>query len=369
MNLVAALVIGAAAWGFWNHKKAMGEAWKRPVYQPDVKAVKGVNIRADAVGMQLGRFPRPKVDTGPKTPEKTEEQIESVLARLGTITSAITVDPPYDDGNKPAIIFRLKTPGADGTKIRILGLGEAIESRDHPEYGKLVQVPYRYQFIRCEPDPDIKGGVLFVFDMNCDGKDIQKTRWAGELDKDSKIVGEGTDGSKATPDIVRSGNKFIFGDLDKKRTTTPVTPQPETGPKPVVPPVVDQPRTLGSERDGRWTPTDEGRRYLENNYDKVLNDAKTQTYRDSSGRAAGVRITSIRRGSVANEFGIRPDDVIISINDKLVTKRARAIQIVKDDIKKGRNIITVKLLRNGREIIKQYDAKDPNVRRNARKLK
>ncbi len=366
-NLLAIVVIAAAAWGFVSHRKTMQEAWEQPEYQPPVRAIKAGDVRTDAIGMPLGRFPQPKAKTGPVVTEAPKEDIQTALAKLGVITSAVVAYPPFK-GTFPSIIFKFK----DGRGTKTITLGEGLETRPHPVHGDIDPQPSRYKFVDCLWDEKTQS-TFFVFDMKCDGKDLQKTRWTGELDRTNRIMGQG-EGSKAQAMVKGPKGRFLFISADAEKNANAPAKDPDktevikAPDRPVVPPS-DVPPTIYEERDGTWTPTDDGRRYLKDNYEKVLKEARTETYKDASGRAAGVRIVSIRSGSVANQFGIRPDDVIVSINGKSVSKRSAAIKIVKDEVNAGRNQIRVQLLRNGRSIEKQFDARDPDVRRAARKLK
>ncbi|MHC4342710.1 MAG: PDZ domain-containing protein, partial [Planctomycetota bacterium] len=87
-----------------------------------------------------------------------------------------------------------------------------------------------------------------------------------------------------------------------------------------------------------------------------------------TGKARGIRIRAIKPGSMANSFGILQDDVIISINDQRVTSQARAVNVVKAELRKKPtpSFIQVKLLRYGREKTLRFDTRDPDTRRKAR---
>ena len=75
-------------------------------------------------------------------------------------------------------------------------------------------------------------------------------------------------------------------------------------------------------------------------------------------------------GSVADKFGLYPDDVIQKINGKKVSSKSQAINVVRNEIDvKKRKIIEVDILRNGKKVKKRYDTRDPEMRRAARSLK
>jgi hypothetical protein len=237
-------------------------------------------------------------------------------------------------------------------------------------------VPLHYKFVRCEPDPENPDWTYFVFDMNCDGKDIQRAHWKGEGEENKQpatLTADTEEPAKAGS-IYKRG-KFLIGE-EEKPETKPVEPatrpdqpeQPTT--KPVEPePFTERPSTLFEEDSaGSLALTDDGLDYLRDNYEKVLEDTRTRTYTDpKTKRPAGVRIVAIRPGSMANEFGIRPDDIILSINERPVTRQSQAVDIVKSELnKKTVRYIRVKLQRQGRVLEKRFDSRDAATRRKAR---
>lgn len=372
LNIGAVLMIAGAAYGFVSHRGEMRDTFDAPGFAVPTLPPRGANLRIEQIGRQLGLYPKKAEPTEQKAPEEEAPVIESVLAKLGSIKAAIVAYEPYDE-IRPAIIFELK---GQGGKMRTIHVGEAIESRDHPEYGSVVQVPVHYKFIRCEPDPENPEWTYFVFDMNCDGKDIQKAHWKGEgeeNEKTSTVMADSDQPAKAGS--IYSKNRYLIGEQEEPKTkpaepdTRPEQPeQPTTAP--VEPePFTEQPRSLFEEDSaGSLALTDDGMDYLRDNYTKVLEDTRTRTYTDpKTKRPAGVRIVAIRKGSMANEFGILPDDIILSINDRPVTRQSQAVDIVKSELNnKNTRYIRVKLQRQGRVLEKRYDSRDPATRRKAR---
>ncbi|MHC4550700.1 MAG: hypothetical protein ACYTEZ_18215 [Planctomycetota bacterium] len=379
-KLVAVLTIVGAAYGYWDHHRDINGRWDAPDFRPPVVSIRGNVPRIDDVGMQLGRFQR-EVEAGPAPEaEKSDEDIVAVLDRLGSVTNAFVAYPPYE-GLLPTIIFEFKqTPAGAKSNVRTIALGEALEERPHHnerlrEAG--YTLPYRYKFVGCEPDPEHEGWTYFLFDMHCDGTDIQKARWW--LETEEKVKLPTVAGGNATGLQPTVGKGFAVLDEKTKeaasRPPEPAAPTPEEppAPQPVAPPppsTTEFAGTLFEEEGGAFAPTAEGVRYLKENYQKMLKDTVTQTYVDrETGRAKGIRVVRLRAMSKANEFGIFEDDVILSINDIPVTKQSQAVNVVKRELNKKPAVryLTVKILRHGRTISKRFDTRDPETRAKARR--
>jgi hypothetical protein len=371
VNLAAVLGLAGTAYGFLNHRSEMGQAFRRPDFVPSSGPLGSRDVsKIDSVSMPLGRFPKtPDASEAPKV-EEPAERVEDVLGKYGTILSGFAFPGPYEEGGlQPSITFRLK----NGNTVTIRR-GDALETRPNPnpKY-KRFPVPYRYQFIGCEPDPEHDGAFFFLFDMKCDGTDIQKARWRGD-------AGAAPETPEDTP-IQVSTSDIYFGEEPGEAVEAPKEePKAEERPaetvavQPPPPPVVPTPaptegfdRELFEDDEGRLAATQEAVDYLRENYQDILKDARTKTYVDpATKRQRGIQVLSIERNSVANRFGIRPDDVILSINGRPVTRQAQAVNIVKEELKANKNVIEVKILRNGETISKQYDTRDPATRRAAR---
>ncbi len=375
-KLAAILTIVGAAYGYWDHHNDMNAGWRAPDFRPQVRPPSARAVRVEAIGMQLGRFQKEvPVDTAAPV-EQPKEEITDALAKLGTVKSAIAAFPPYTE-SRPAIIFEFKQPPPGTTEtLRTIGLHQALLERPHPnpEWAKAgFTVPYRYKFIGCKRDSE--GRTLFQFDMNCDGNDIQSALWKRETEELLSLPAAKSEGPQGPKTVVGQG--YALTD-EKTRKAAERPPEPaektevvQTPTEPVRPAPVSS--TFGSgdffeEENGALAVTDKAADYLKNNYQNILKDAVTQTYR-KDGRASGVRIVNIRAGSMANEFGIYKDDVILAINDVPVTKQSQAVAVVKRELKKNPTprYITVRILRRGQTIVKRYDTRDPETRRRARK--
>ncbi len=375
-NVLALVALGAAGYRYFQHRKTMEAAWRPPNFEPDVRQIGPKVIRIEHINAALGRFPKKVEKKAEAKKEEPKRELESVLARLGEIKTAIVVYPPYGGNIRPALIFETK----DGKK-RILRLNEAIEGRRNPKYYQDI-IPVHYQFIGCEPDPDNPGATYFLFDMNCDGKDIQKAHWIGEKRKTPNM----TDGERLTAGPINSKKALIGISEEELRAST--KPKKTTGDasKPVEPggkaidrgppkegPIMTraEPEVIFEEQAGGvFATTRESHEYLTKNYNKLLKDAQTRVYRDpKTGRPKGLRVLRIARGSKANAFGIRSDDIILSINDRVVTDRKRAVIVVKKLLKEGAKVLKVKIKRQGRVFDKRFDTRDPDTRAALRKYK
>jgi hypothetical protein len=372
LNLVALLAIGGTAYGWWSHRGTLKKPWQSEDWVVPVKQNVQGSTRIDQITMRLGQFPQTEpVDANPVEEEPAEE-IQTVLDQYGEILSAIVVYGP-DTDTRSAIVFKRHEMPEDEAIVTVRA-GEALETKPHPDpqlaaWGDVV--PSRYKFIGCEPDPENPAWSYFLFDMACDGTDIQKARWKGEGETQKLPTAAGTvePGLRDSP-IVR---------IRERPVTTVAAPreepeQPVVEPvQPVAPPPVPAPAPtelrgpLFEQEAGGFVATDEGMRYLKDNYQKLLKDTKTGTYTDKrTGKARGVHVIRIRRGSPANQFGIREDDVILRINNTPVTRQSQAVNVVKSELRKKERYIEVLILRNGREMTMRFDTADAETRRRAR---
>jgi len=391
-NVVAVLGLGGTAYGFWSHRDNMN----RPHDWPDF-AYTPARI-AESVGqikntdMSLGLYPEKVEETAAKPEPEPEKEIIGVLERLGTITGAIAFPGPYGEtGDQPAIIFDLKAGGT-----RTLARNEAIEMRPHPVY-KDFRIPHRYQFIGCERDAENPDLIYFVFDMKCDGSDIQRVAWrqtsdtpdletAKALPAGGEEIEVATDGATVVSESklkraiheMEAAKKKAAEERAKAEEESRKAAEEKVKPLEVeddqVLPTLDDgevPDEFFEDEDGTWKTTDEGARYLEENWKKVVEETRASTYvNPTTGAREGILINRIPRGSAASKFGIYPDDVIKRVNGRPVTSKSQAINIVKDEIdNKKRRYIEVEILRNGRTIKKRYDTADPDTRRAARGLR
>ena len=127
--------------------------------------------------------------------------------------------------------------------------------------------------------------------------------------------------------------------------------------------------------DDYWDVSDKGVREIsarglknlrEMGFKGVLKNVKTKSYKGPDGKE-GIRIARIGKSSPARGFGVREEDVILSVNNRSVKSQRDAIRVVKDEINnRKKNILTVRILRGGTEITQTYDTRDPESRRAAR---
>ncbi|MHC4133830.1 MAG: PDZ domain-containing protein [Planctomycetota bacterium] len=374
-KLAAVLSIVGAAYGYWDHHQDMDGGWIAPDFRPSVKPPVLSVARIEAVGMQLGRYQKEvPVDTSARL-EQPKEEIKEALAKLGVIKSAIAAYPPFTE-SQPAIIFQFHQPPAGTTEtIRTIELGQALLEKPHqnPQWAAAgYTVPYRYKFVGCERDPE--GRTLFVFDMNCDGQDLQKALWVRETEEKIDLPKATDGGPEGLKPVVGQGYALVDNEAKKaaNRPPAPATTETEVV-QPTEPAPAPVPSAFGSgdffeEENGALAVTDKAAEYLKNNYQNILKDASTQIYK-KGGRAAGVHVVNIKAGSMANQFGILKGDVILAINDVPVTNQSQAVSVVKRELKKKPTprYITVRILRTGRTIVKRFDTRDPETRRRARK--
>lgn len=379
-KLAAILSIVGAAYGYWDHHQEMDVdgGWKAPDFRPSVKPPIPTVARIEAVAMQLGRFQKEvPVDTTAEV-EQPKEEIKAALAKLGVIKSAIAAFPPYTE-SRPAIIFEFRQAPAGSTEtIRTIELGQALIERPHPDpqwAAAGYTVPYRYKFVGCKRDPE--GRTLFVFDMNCDEQDLQSALWVRETEEKIDLPKATDGGPEGLKTVVGKGYALSDSEAREAANRPPAPSKTDTETEVVRPPELERPAQVPSafgsgdffeEENGALAVTDKASEYLKNNYQNILKDAVTQTYK-KNGRASGVRVVNIRAGSMANAFGILKDDVILAINDVPVTKQSQAVSVVKRELKKKPTprYITVRILRHGKTIVKRFDTRDPETRRRARK--
>ena len=372
VNVVAVLAIAWTVYSFVSHRSEMKEAWRPPDFVVPVKSRAGDAIIIDNTGIRLGSFPKPVEADTTGTEKKTEIKLEEEIDKLGTIKSAIVVYPPYTD-TWPAIIFEYNVPPEAGKgKIYAIQVGQALLTRPHsdPElraWGDRENV--RFKFVGCKPDPKNEGWTLFEFDIHCDGKVIKTARWKGETKKIELPPAKGG---------IRPERTGIFRDPDLKKKPKPTNSKPNGNKpvkvpdiKPVKPTVTGVTGPIFESEGGSLATTESGVAYLRDNYNKILKDAQTTPYSDKSGKTKGLKIRRIVKDSVANEFGLKQGDVILSVNNNKVSSKAQAVNVVKRELNKKPAVktIEVKILRLGATKILRFDPRDPATRRKARGLR
>lgn len=368
----AVIVILGSALLFWGHTREMGAAWGVPDFSPPIKTFGGRWADTKDLSLALGRFQKERPPEEPVKREEPKPDIEKELQRLGEIIGAIVIYPPYEEGGfAPAINFKWKMkPSPEAGDVRTIRLGEALVER--PE-GPNRGTPLAYQFVGCERDQENPGFTYFLFDMKCDGTDIQRAHW--KLEEPVKEQAKPAEPAATGPSGVSTDKMYVGPRVTSRGPDKPAEPE-QVQPVPVAPQPPPEPVTAkqevptGSffdEEEGVLLPTADTVDYLERNYEKILEETRTETYRDRD--VSGIRVVGIANASVANQFGIRKDDVIISINGAPVTNQSEAVDVVKKQLKSKVNLITVKLRRAGREITKVYDTRDPATRRAAKGLR
>ena len=89
---------------------------------------------------------------------------------------------------------------------------------------------------------------------------------------------------------------------------------------------------LTEKRNGQFYIGTEDAALFQNNYGDIFSrDVKTETYYDKDGNRAGIKITEVRPGSIAQRHGAQTGDVVISINGTPVHSQQEAIQFAKDN--------------------------------------
>jgi len=90
--------------------------------------------------------------------------------------------------------------------------------------------------------------------------------------------------------------------------------------------------TMTEKRNGQFYIGTEDAALFQNNYADIFSrDVKTETYYDKDGNRAGIKITEVRPGSIAQRHGAQTGDVIISINGTSVHSQQEAIKFAKDN--------------------------------------
>ena len=374
---VAIVILVAAAVLFWSHRRAMATQWSAPNFSPVAKPFTGTVGQTGNLSVALGRFQREKL----KEPEaKTVEEapkFEGELAKLGEITDAIVVYPPYEEGGlAPTIIFKYRVRQEGMTEdSRTIRLGEALIEKPNPQ-SKHHPIAVQFRFVGCERDPENPRSTFFLFDWKCDGKDIQKARWMFE--EPAKVLPSAEGGPPAPTDVAT--DKMFVGptptfrkpDEPAKSTETvqtePVTPVAQEPPPGPVEVEQEPAGTLFAQEDGVFAATDEGADYLERNYEDILKQTRTETVTDRDG-TSGVRIVNFTNQSLANQFGIQKGDVILRINGIPVRDQSHAVSVIKQELKKKGSspILRVTIRRRGAEKELRFDTRDPATRRAAKK--
>ena len=129
-------------------------------------------------------------------------------------------------------------------------------------------------------------------------------------------------------------------------------------------------RLLPVESRGVFTFTPDAVRHVRKRYPVWLKQVRTVPLRDpATGRPLGLLVKRVQPGSEVRRFGIRADDLVLSINGRPVTKQAQIVRIVKEELRKKVRFIEAKIRRNGRIVVQRYDTRDPATRRRFREAR
>lgn len=260
-------------------------------------------------GIPLGLWRSPERETD--APEAPVSEERTRMEDLGTILGVVAVKHGGTDGLQSSITFRKKSGD-----VETLAIGDAIETRAHPHFGTLIRVPAKYQLVACNADPKDAAIAHIVFDMECDRSELQEVVWNS-----------------------RSGPRHV--DATPRRVERVL-------PNAVVISVEEFERHRNAQPRKRV------------DWKAELEAVQTTSYRPrGSTKSEGIVITAVPRRSQAARVGLRNDDVILSINGRAVTSKAEALKVGRDEVEKlGRKVLEVRMLRNGKEITRQYDVSE-----------
>jgi hypothetical protein len=316
----AVLAVGVGLADLVRHERATASA-PPPEFRPELPHVPPGPPDRLHIGIALGAF-GDVAGGGAPPPQRPSDDAGEELAKLGEIVSAIVVYPPYDQ-IKPALVFRFKEP-QDGSRFRTIRLGEALVEVKQEGMGELRR-PFRFKFIGFEKNPKDPDAPLFLFDVDCDGKNIQKLHWIGDEPK-------------------------------KQPRPVPGTDEDEQPNRPAV-------KLFERDEKGVREPTAEGHAYVLRYWKRFPAEVRTQPHVDAkSGKHEGVRILGIKPGSMVLQFGLVADDVIVAINGRPVSHKAETIRVIREEVHKKKTRIVVKLRRQGRVLEEVYDTRDPATR-------
>ncbi|MEE8106578.1 MAG: PDZ domain-containing protein [Planctomycetota bacterium] len=402
LNITAVLGMAGTVYGYMQHRSFLGEPAVKYAFAPEKGP--GGNTRypsTDAIGVMLGApFVEPdknptKVDDGPK-----EAASGPKMKDLFQITSAVAMEPPYgEEGARPTLVIEFLKGGGEPKTLR---LGNGIEGRFDPKRLYLGEIPVKYKFIGCRPDKNNPYLYHFWFDVHCDGKNLQSLTWIGQppdpthtyVDPLSGAIVESSNehGSVAmVPDnadlipVPEGPGAVGTGELPdvaptkepngKAAAEPPNTGKTDAATAPKSKPTVIEPFVAQEKAKDYWDVSDKGVREIsarglkdlrDMGFKGVLKNVKTKSYKGPDGKE-GIRIARIGKSSPARGFGVREEDVILSVNNRAVKSQRDAIRVVKDEINnRKKNILSVRILRGGKEITQNYDIRDPKSRRAAR---
>jgi hypothetical protein len=340
-----------AKWSETLHAKYHKEELVLPTIYPianqeELDAIVRRDLRNPNVGVNVGVF------VGPLPPEPKEpEAVVKVegpkdLAAIGKLLMV------FDD-ETPTILWQFNE--AKGTPKQAFRVGTFIRShKSEPERFKLTGVA---------PDPESPKWKL-VFDVYDDPtKDPVRKDQVASFDLGSKPTGK--------PSPIRPvggpGTGPNGGGPDKTGAK-PGTPSTAEGPGPVA--LTSSSVWIGRSGNNVRVELEQDayERIMRGNHDELLNAVKTQVATDEKGNPKGVRVTGIEPNSLAEQFDVKPGDVLLSINGQVVHSRADAVRIVQG-LPRDTTSVKIVIERNGRQIFYDIDPRDPKVRGNVNRVK
>ena len=144
---------------------------------------------------------------------------------------------------------------------------------------------------------------------------------------------------RTDPENVRVPSRLRFDGPSKDDTTTAVLGRTER-------------------RNGQYYIGQEDAQMFNTDYQRILSeDVSVETYYDKDGKRAGLKIRSVKAGSLAASHGLQDEDVIISINGHPVTSEQEGIQYVRQN-SDNTSIWRVIYLRGGAQREEVYHSPD-----------
>tara|TARA_R110002072_G_scaffold36261_33_gene106870 strand:- start:348 stop:1349 length:1002 start_codon:yes stop_codon:yes gene_type:complete len=126
-----------------------------------------------------------------------------------------------------------------------------------------------------------------------------------------------------------------FNDSSRYQIVSVVDGQVVRPPRKGLPQRADKPKAKTETREitpNLWQLGSEDVKSFGDDYQRILTqDVKTRTHYDANGKRAGIEITEVKSGSIAQRHGAKEGDIIISINGHGVSSEQEAIKYVKNN--------------------------------------